>query len=475
MRTEKNMTNKQAAKRLGALFLCLILCGTMLLSTPPRAAAEEAAVLEARNSVARIVTYVELSYGGPEIVTGSGFFVGEKGKTVQYLVTNRHVVDGEHILEEAKAADKNLYYSEITGIAVGVLVDGEVYWVDYANNIVISQIADLAILKLEAPISSRKAATIGKADAVKVTDTVYALGYPGYSDIDDVNNGALDGSLETYLIKAVTSGVDNISVTKGNVVKTNVVSGGISHIQHDAAISFGNSGGPLVTESGAVVGVNTWAYSEGLAAANYSIDVDTVKSFLKQNSVPFAEGSTAIAAPASAAPAAASTPEKKSNLPLYLGIGAAVIVLLALLLRKKPEPQVQAPVEQKKPEPEVEKPIPHTVPAPPPPPQLVPIARSLAPQHNNKKIKLGSDAILLGRSKECKIIYAADTPGVSAKHCALTWDPEKKTFILKDMNSTYGTFLDSGMRLDPERVYRLKPGESFYLGEKANTIKLEVE
>ena len=47
--------------------------------------------------------------------------------------------------------------------------------------------------------------------------------------------------------------------------------------------------------------------------------------------------------------------------------------------------------------------------------------------------------------------------------------------ILKDMGSTYGTFLDSGMKLDPSKVYRLKPGESFYLGERTNTIKLEVE
>ena len=42
-------------------------------------------------------------------------------------------------------------------------------------------------------------------------------------------------------------------------------------------------------------------------------------------------------------------------------------------------------------------------------------------------------------------------------------------------DDTHQQILDSGMKMDPSKVYRLKPGETFYLGERANTIKLEVE
>ena len=125
--------------------------------------------------------------------------------------------------------------------------------------------------------------------------------------------------------------------------------------------------------------------------------------------------------------------------------------------------------------PQAVEPISETVPSMQQEKHVVPIVRSTAEQHQNRKIQLGKDAAILGRSKECTIVYRDDTPGVSGKHCAVAWDPEQEDFILKDLNSTYGTFLDNGKRLDPNRVYRLKAGEGFYLGERANKIHLEVE
>ena len=153
---------------------------------------------------------------------------------------------------------------------------------------------------------------------------------------------------------------------------------------------------------------------------------------------------------------------------LYAGIGAAaaaVIVLAAVLGRKKKNRKKAAA------QPDVGK----TVAAAPPQKPLVPILRSLAEQHGGQKVALGREAVLRGRSRDCKVRFKEETPGVSSRHCAVTWDPDAREFILKDMGSTYGTFLDSGMRLEPNRLYRLKPGESFYLGEKSNVIRLEVE
>ena len=509
---EMNLKN---GKRLGAALLCLVMICGMLLSMPLRASAEEPDVLKARESVVRVVTYVKLSrdigWVGP--TTGTGFFVGESGKSAEYFVTNRHVVDDSIILAEIQSMAESLprdqqrefQKAKVKEVRVWAMVDGQLYEIDYANNVTLSQIADLAIVKLSEPIKARSNAVLGLADKVKSTDTVYALGYPDISDADDINNKWAEDSLEGEMKKLITSGIDNISVTKGNVVKTNVVNEGISYVQHDAAISFGNSGGPLVNEKGEVVGVNTWGTTTGLATANYAIDVDAVKTFLKQYNVKFAEGTAATPAPSTPKPAtpkpatpAPATPKPATPAPAtpvpatptpepqpwykstgaIAGIGGGVlllIVLLALLLKKKPAPAPAAPAPAPTAPVTEPAPVSKTVPAAPAAKQLQPIVRSLARQHGDKKIRLGSDAIILGRSKDCKIVYSDNTPGVSGKHCAITWDPDKKEFILKDMGSTYGTFLDSGMKLDPSKVYRLKPGESFYLGERTNTIKLEVE
>ena len=460
-------------KRFISLLAMLLLC-SILAALPMQAMAEEPQVVEARDSVVRVVVCVQATYEHRQIYyTGTGFFVGEAGKPVQYIVTNRHVVDAESILEDAAQSNNAFKYAKVENVTVWVLIDGEAYKINYSENVVLSQIADLAILKLDKPLSSRSAAVLGSADGLQVTDKVYALGYPGSADVEDINNTMLGSTIEEKLTKLITSGVDNVSVTMGNVVKTNVVTGGIAHIQHDADISYGSSGGPLVTADGNVVGINSWSYSEGAAISNYAIETENVKTFLKQNKVDFTEPSAVPEAKPEPVPEAApeaepaAEPEAKNNTALYAGVGAlAVAAVIAAVLLSKKKKKTAEPAQQE---------VGRTVPAAPPQKPLVPVVRSLAEQHGGRKVTLGREAILLGRSRDCKIVYREDTPGVSGRHCAVTWDGEKREFIVKDMGSTYGTFLDSGMKLEPNRVYRLKPGESFYLGEKSNAIRLEVE
>ncbi len=107
--------------------------------------------------------------------------------------------------------------------------------------------------------------------------------------------------------------------------------------------------------------------------------------------------------------------------------------------------------------------------------RLNPVVRSCAEQHGNRKVPLEKGTLLLGRSSECKIVYKDGTPGVSGRHCAILWDPGRESFLVKDLNSTYGTYMENGKRLKPEKLYSLRPGESIYLGEKANKVRLEVE
>lgn len=41
-----------------------------------------------------------------------------------------------------------------------------------------------------------------------------------------------------------------------------------------------------------------------------------------------------------------------------------------------------------------------------------------------------------------------------------------------DLDSSYGTFLEDGTKLEPRKPYQLKPGDRFYLAERENMILL---
>ena len=174
--------------------------------------------------------------------------------------------------------------------------------------------------------------------------------------------------------------------------------------------------------------------------------------------------------------APAEEPAPAAGLPAwaYAAIAAAVVVIAAVLIAQNGKKKKAAEAAAAAAAAEAAKkarPAPSHAPEKP----LRPMVRSLADQHRSRTVQLGSEPVVAGRSPKCSIIYRDDTPGVSGTHCSVAWDAAKHNFIVKDLGSSYGTYLESGMRLEPNREYLLKPGESVYLGDKTNTLRMEVE
>ena len=93
----------------------------------------------------------------------------------------------------------------------------------------------------------------------------------------------------------------------------------------------------------------------------------------------------------------------------------------------------------------------------------------------NYKVHLGAGTTTVGRTAGCTVRYENGTPGVSGRHCAITWDGSRQEFIVQDLGSSYDTFLKNGLRLTASQPYRLPPGEILYLGDSKNSIRLETE
>lgn len=144
-----------------------------------------------------------------EYASGSGFIVSENG----YVLTNAHVVSG--------AAAVDVLFSDgekKPAFVVGADVN-----------------TDIAVLKMEG--EGYRALPIGDSSSLRVGEYVIAIGNP----------------LSAYeLYGTVTFGI--ISATAREINIDGFVN---TYLQTDAAINFGNSGGPLINMAGQVIGMNS--------------------------------------------------------------------------------------------------------------------------------------------------------------------------------------------------------------------------
>lgn len=190
------------------------------------------------NSVVTITSTISDATGGGRGV-GTGVVLTSDGE----ILTNAHVVEDASEVVVRFAGETEPRVAKVLASDLG---------------------NDLALLKIDA--TGLTAATFAKPGSARIGDTVIAIGYAL----------ALDGG------PTVTSGI--ISALKRTI---ETESGALnSLIQTDAAISSGNSGGPLVNLKGEVVGINTAvARGDFESAANnigFSISVEEVLVVIEQ-------------------------------------------------------------------------------------------------------------------------------------------------------------------------------------------------
>ena len=164
---------------------------------------------------------------------GSGFVIDKAG----HIITNDHVVEGARSVDVSFSNNESMR-ARIVGVDPST---------------------DVAVLQVDAHSRALTPLPLGDSDAVRVGDSVVAIGNP------------------FGLERTVTTGI--VSALQRVIQAPNSYS--IDHvIQTDAALNKGNSGGPLLDAEGRVIGVNSQIQSGsgGNVGIGFAVPIDTVRT-----------------------------------------------------------------------------------------------------------------------------------------------------------------------------------------------------
>ncbi|MCD7804657.1 MAG: trypsin-like peptidase domain-containing protein [Oscillospiraceae bacterium] len=471
-------------KRLSCLILALVLMIT------PLAAINVSASVGSDAAEGVVLVYSQYHDGAGNLYYdewGSGFGVayekGSKsvdvGEVTDLFVTNRHVVTYEDssstgsytvadkvYLVYTDDALKYTDYYDVDGNYLGYGYDAETSRMVLCTVVGYSTEFDCAILRADSTVSGRVALEIAEScDEANAGDKVFAVGYPGLSSsVFDAGELLYSEALgQYYLTRSVSGEVSASTITQGIISRIGNSSalsdymGSVYVIGTDAVISSGNSGGPLVHEDGKVIGINTYSISG--SSVYYAIDVAYAIELAEDNGYTIKTGSSGV------------------NLALIIGIIAAVVVIIVLVIvivalatkNKKPAQKNIAMVD----------PAPNPTPTPTPVPAPAPVND---PTAKYPRVQCTAGALVgkrypitgilrMGRNPNCnEIIIPGDASGVSGVHCQLEY--VNGIVYLKDLGSTYGTYLEGKGRLAANQPMPVKVGDRFYLGSKNEMFEI---
>jgi Do/DeqQ family serine protease len=170
-----------------------------------------------------------------QVAAGSGFLISDTG----WVLTNNHVVNGASRIE-VTLTSREVMTAKLVGTDPAI---------------------DVALLKVDA---SRKlpALALGDSERIRVGDPVMAIGNP------------------LRFAGTVTVGVLSAKGRRG--ISDDPTAASLQDLlQTDAAINFGNSGGPLLNSRAEVIGINT-AMIQPAQNIGFAVAINSVRQILPQ-------------------------------------------------------------------------------------------------------------------------------------------------------------------------------------------------
>lgn len=190
-----------------------------------------------------VISIEVMNSNGEALSSGTGFVYGKDDK-YGYVLTNAHVVSSNSNIQ-GKLSNNNVTKLTVLGI--------DTY-------------TDLAVLRMDAK-DVLQVASIGTSENTKIGNTVFAVGSPMGPDFAGT------------VTKGILSGKDRLIETGGDGLfgETYIV----KVMQTDAAISPGNSGGPLVNLAGDVIGINSLKLvDEKVEGMGFAIPIEEAMNYV---------------------------------------------------------------------------------------------------------------------------------------------------------------------------------------------------
>jgi hypothetical protein len=311
--------------------------------------------------------------------------------------------------------------------------------------------AEMAILELRDPVQ-RPALTIAPFKTVEKEQAVYTAQFP-----DPGESGTTAKISEGKLLGLVKIENSNVQAYKTS-----------------ASMNRANSGGALFDACGNVIGVNMMVKD----GAQFAYVVDPLLEGLRPAGVDAKVAVEHCGSSAAAAPTAGGGDKKESEVQkstwwgptgaewIPVALLAAAILMAFRPARKRVSQAMSRP--QTLPEPAAY--------VPPTGPGAQPALRGVTGQYQGKSFPLDGGPSVLGRDqRSANLVFAAEADSVSKRHCMVSWDGARKTFVIQDLGSTNGTFLATGERLTPGQSRDLPPGGRFFIGDLRNQFEVRMD
>jgi hypothetical protein len=465
----------RAFKPVEAEASCKLKLALLLLVCLPASAAEpDVPAMKARSVKIKVASEIRGPNGETGVARsqGSGYLVGN-GK---YVVTNNHVC-----CRTSRGALSIVRTVMMVHYSKDEKTPAKVVWS--------SEQKDLAVLELEQPMA-RPPVVFAPNDQVKDGMRVWAVGFPGAAENETTTE-------DSDFVPTTTNGiigkfVHQLMMQNGPVIDT---------ISHSAATNSGNSGGPLFNLCGQVVGTN---YAKALTTIRQRVRVrdaagNEVEKEIEQRVVA-ADGINWSIRNSELLPEldrlnvkydlareACTEVDKETKKELsevsgrmstlmiaQVGSIALALVAVGLAMNKRVRETVSRRLTtHRRSEPDLRKIQGHASPV------FVasrPYLKGISGYYSGASIQLEEQPWVLGRDRDASnLVFPPDSGSISKRHCTIHYDSATGKVFLEDAWSSNGTFLASGVKLEPGRPYELRPGDKFYLADKNCLFEITAE